>query len=364
VNSGGYGLLATTFMATGSGNLGSIATVFAQSETLQLSLGLYADSSGKPGQLLESWSLQIPSTTSPYPPITTLTSVVHPFVSSGMTYWFVWSSGNATNSTSWWPNDEGVTGGYWQTAGTNPNLLAHAFPTLPTPGIQLTTQSAGGFSHIAAGAGWTTDITLNNTSIAAVQVTVDLHNDDGSALSLPVTTTQQGSSQTTTTSSVTATINPNATFVISIGDGVASPVVGWAEVDSIAALGGYAVFRSTPQTGSPSEGTVPLQAQFSSTVTLPYDNTNGFVMGVALANLSTSSANVTATVWDASGKEVGLQTMTIAGNGHTSFSLPTQIPTTAGQMGIVRFQSAGTGGLAGIGLRFSPFGTFTSVPTM
>jgi virginiamycin B lyase len=222
----------------------------------------------------------------------------------------------------------------------------------------------GVLSHIAAGGWWNTVITLINTSSAALPVTVALHNDDGTALTLPVTTTQQGASQTTTTSSVNATINPNATLLISMGNQVASTVVGWADVTSVGPLGGYAIFRQTPQTGSPSEGTVPLQSQFPSTVTLPYDNTAGFVMGVALANLSTSTASITATMWDDSGNLLGTQIITIAGNGHSSFVLPNQLALTAGRRGIVKFQSAANGGITGLGLRFSPFGTFTSVPTM
>jgi hypothetical protein len=225
-------------------------------------------------------------------------------------------------------------------------------------------QRSGVLSHIAAGGGWNTTITLLNTSSAAVPVTVALHGDDGSALTLPVKTTQQGTSQTTTTSSINVTINPNATLLISTGDQVASTVVGWADVLSSGSLGGYAIFRQTPQTGSPSEGTVPLQSQFPSTITLPYDNSAGFVMGVALANLATTSASVTATIWDDSGNQLGTQSITIAGNGHTSFVLPTQIALTAGKRGIVKFQSAASGGIAGLGLRFSPFGTFTSVPTI
>ena len=218
----------------------------------------------------------------------------------------------------------------------------------------------GVLSHIAAGGGWTTVITLINTSLVAVPVTVALHNDDGSALTLPVTTTQQGVSQTTTTSSVNATISPNATWLISTGDQVASTVVGWADVLSSGSLGGYAIFRTSSPNSPVSEGTVPLQSQYPSTITLAYDNTAGFVMGVALANLSTSSANIRADVWDDSGNQLQPATFTIAGSGHTSFVLPNQLPLTAGKRGIVRFQA--TGGIAGLGLRFSPFGTFTSVP--
>jgi hypothetical protein len=230
--------------------------------------------------------------------------------------------------------------------------------TPPAPTLTRT----GVLSHIAAGGGWTTVMTLVNPSSTAVPVTVALHSDDGSALTLPVTTTQQGISQKTTTSSVSATISPNATLLISTGDQIASTVVGWADVLSTGTLGGYAIFRSTPQTGFPSEGTVPLQSQFPTTVTLPYDNTAGFVMGVALANLSTAFASVTATMWDESGNQLGAQFISIAGSGHTAFVLPSQFPLTAGRRGVVRFQAAG--GITGLGLRFSPFGTFTSVPTM
>lgn len=236
------------------------------------------------------------------------------------------------------------------------SALAQNVPTgLLTP--------AGVLSHIAAGGGWSTVITLVNNSSTALPVTVVLYNQDGSAMNLPITTTQQGASNTTTTSSVNATINPMATLLISTGDGISSTSVGWADVLSSGSIGGYAIFRWTPLSGSPSEGTVPLQTQFPSTITLPYDDTAGFVMGVALANLSTISANIKATIWDDSGNPLGTQTITVAGSGHTSFVLPTQILVTAGKLGIIQFQSA-TGGIAGLGLRFSPFGTFTSVPTM
>ena len=76
---------------------------------------------------------------------------------------------------------------------------------------------AGVLSHIAAGGGWSTAITLVNLTSAAVPVTVAFHNDDGSALSLPITTTNQGATQAATTSSVTATMNPNATLLINTG---------------------------------------------------------------------------------------------------------------------------------------------------
>jgi hypothetical protein len=243
--------------------------------------------------------------------------------------------------------------------GATSNVVTFTVNGLGTPG------RFGSLAHIAVGGWWTTVITLVNTSASPVAVSVVLHGDDGSVLtSLSVTTTQQGVTQAATAGSVNAVLNPNTTFLISAGDPTAQTVVGWADVLSSGPVGGFAIFRSTPDFGSPSEGTVPLQTQTPSAIVLPYDDTAGFVMGVALANLSTSSASITATVWDDSGTNLGSQTITIAGSGHTSFVLPTQIPLTAGKRGIVRFQTSSTSGITGLGLRFSPFGTFTSVPTM
>jgi virginiamycin B lyase len=220
---------------------------------------------------------------------------------------------------------------------------------------------AGVLSHIAAGGSWATVITLVNNSLAAVPVTVTFRNDDGSPLSLPVTTTLQGNSQAITTASLTETMGPNATLLISSGP-LGSTVAGWADVTSAGSLGGYAIFRQTPQSGPPSEGTVPLQKVFPSTMALSFDNSDGFVTGVALANISPATANITATVWDENGNQLGAQDFPIAANGHASFVLPAQIPLTAGKRGIVQFRSSGA--LGGLGLRFSPFGTFTSVPPM
>jgi hypothetical protein len=67
-------------------------------------------------------------------------------------------------------------------------------------------------------------------------------------------------------------------------------VEGWADVHSNGALTGFAVFRWAPQgltsgpgITTPWEGTVPLQTTLSSsTVIVPFDNTNGFATGLAL----------------------------------------------------------------------------------
>ena len=133
---------------------------------------------------------------------------------------------------------------------------------------------------------------------------------------------------------------------------------------STGSISGFAIFRFVgPRRVS--EGTVPLQStQVSySKITVPYDNTANFQTAVALANLSSSPVTVTATIWDQSGSQIGTQSFTLLANGHTAFNAATQWTTTDNNQGIIVFQSNG-GGLTGLGLRFSPFGTFTSVPSI
>ena len=71
-----------------------------------------------------------------------------------------------------------------------------------------------------------------------------------------------------------------------------------------------------------------------------------------MADLSTSSALLTAARSDASGNRLGTQNVTITAGGHTSFVASTRFPETAGVSGIFVFQSSSPG-IAGLGLRFS-----------
>jgi len=220
---------------------------------------------------------------------------------------------------------------------------------------------SGVLSHIAAGGTWSTAITLVNSSPQPVPVRVNFRAGDGSAWNLPLVVTQQGGSQAVGTAVLDGVLNPNTSLLIETG-ALTSTAVGWAEVLSPGPVGGFAIFRSSPPSGPSSEGTVPLQTQSPTAVVLPYDNTSGFVMGVAFANPSTIPADITAAIWDEQGSPLGTQTILLPARGHTAFIMPTQLPPTAGKRGIVRFQTTGTGGIAALGLRFSPFGTFTSVP--
>jgi hypothetical protein len=133
----GSNFTGTTFVTTAGGLLGQVA--FGVEETnpsITATAALYADSSGEPGTLLESWTFLVPTTKV----LTTLDSVVHPAISSGAQYWFVFS-GFPTDSNSFevWGNDTGILGGFYDAFSLDTLGADNFDPTsFHAPGIQLT----------------------------------------------------------------------------------------------------------------------------------------------------------------------------------------------------------------------------------
>jgi len=100
-----------------------------------LTFGLYTDSSGAPGTLLETWiDVTVPTS---LPNLTTLTSVLHPLLSSGSTYWFLESNvvGASGRSIGWDANNQSIAGGVW--TGTSPGSVSQINPASPAPAIEL-----------------------------------------------------------------------------------------------------------------------------------------------------------------------------------------------------------------------------------
>ena len=231
------------------------------------------------------------------------------------------------------------------------------------------TPSAGGnnlssaLAHIASGGGWKSTISLQNISSAQNTVSVSFFADYGSPQILPFTVTQQSGSSTSTGSSLTGTIDPNATLLIETeAAAIGQTLVGWAQVVSSAPISGFTIFRQHLQNGVDSEGTSPLETRSLSDLILPYDSTAGFATGTALVNPTSTAVTLTATIWDDAGVQLGVQSITLNGMGHFSFAVGTQFPETAGRRGIIEFQNTSGSNIAGLGLRFSPAFSFTSIP--
>lgn len=217
-------------------------------------------------------------------------------------------------------------------------------------------------SQIASGGGWKTTLIIVNLSSTRNSTRVTLRGDDGRALTLPLTVIQQGVPQAVTASLVDRTVEPGATLLIE-SEALASSatLVGWAEVISSGPVSGYAIFRQRGQDGRDAEGTAPVESSRTSSLILPFDNTAGFVTGVALVNLANEAVILNATIRDDNGVQSGLQAVALPAMGHTSFAVPDRFSITGSRRGTIEFRNTAGGAVTGLGLRFSA-SSFTSIP--
>ncbi len=236
--------------------------------------------------------------------------------------------------------------------------------TLVINAAVVTTTSV--LSHFASGGGWDSSIYLVNTSASAVAVDVKFLADNGSALSLDMSTTLDGVTHTLTASELTETITPSATMLIDISSpGSAVSSSGWVQVTSGGLIKGYAAFHYISTAGVGSAGTVPLESVFAPSFLLPYDGTGGLQTGIALANLTaTQPCTITATILNELGDQIGTGAIVLPANGHTSFMLGDKFPATITNRGIIRFSEASSTNITGLGLRVYPTGGFTSIPKL
>ena len=218
-------------------------------------------------------------------------------------------------------------------------------------------------AQLASGGGWTTTITLINTGVASGQAVLNFFDDSGNPLQLPLTF-PQGSSAPLSTATLTLNVNGGAQLVIqTAGLTSHSTQVGWAQIITNASVSGSAVFTQTIGT-SIQEAVVPLESRVTGAFVLPFDNTDNYTTGVALANVATQSASVAVVIRDDTGTVLLKNSIALPAQGHTSFALATSYPTTAQHRGSVEFDTPPNGKISVLGLRFNSTGAFTSIPAV
>jgi hypothetical protein len=221
----------------------------------------------------------------------------------------------------------------------------------------------GSMSHVASGGGqWTTTFTLLNDGATTANVTLNLFDDNGNPLPLPLTFPQGSPNQTTAT--FTGVLDAGAGLVIETA-GLNDPLVeGWAQLLSDGDVSGFAVFTDNVTAQQQQQAVVPLQSLNLPAYLLWFDNTNGFSTGVALANESTQPATMTLVIRDDSGMEITTQTIQLPAQGHKAFVLATYFPMTANLRGTVEFDEPANGQISVLGLSFNPASAFTSIPAI
>ncbi len=233
-----------------------------------------------------------------------------------------------------------------------------ALTTLPV--LADVTAGGGSMAQVASGGGWQTTFTLVNTGISAAQAQLSFFDNNGNALSLPLTFVQSGATMTVPT--ISQTIVAGATLVIlTQGSNAGATLVGSAQLTTTGNVGGFAIFRYNA-TGQ--EAVVPLETRNASGYVLAFDNTNGLATGLALANVSNQAVAAPVVLRDDTGASLGTATINLAARGHTSFILTDRYASVAGKRGTVEFDTPAGAQISALGLRATPTGAVTTIPVL
>jgi len=205
------------------------------------------------------------------------------------------------------------------------------------------------------GDGWKTTITVTNLDSRTVRFAVLFFNDDGSDLTVRIL--GQGNVKGV---DIVLGSAQSATFETAGDSRFLSQ--GWATIkkdNSSDVVGGFAIFRQRIAGRSDSEAVVPIVSQFDSHFVLLFDNTAGYVTGIAIANPTSSSVVVPITIRNESGQIIDRRTESLGPFQHRAFAVADRWPTTEGLRGSMEFVTSGFG-VGVLGLRFNPAGSFTS----
>jgi len=215
----------------------------------------------------------------------------------------------------------------------------------------LSFTSAIRLAHIVDGGNITTQFSIVNLESTPTSFQFKFWGDNGSPLSIPLQNGVPGD--------LAGTLAPGGSAWAQT-TGLSAPALqGWAEIASSGRIGVLATFKAGVPGLPDSEATV-TSVQSGSNIFLPFDNTQGFVTGLAVSNTNpTQSISATLTFTPQSGAPTS-RTIFLPPHGHTSFALPTAYPSTGGVRGSVNLVAVSPD-LAVVGLRFGPKNTFTSL---
>jgi len=233
-------------------------------------------------------------------------------------------------------------------------------PALTTVPVLAQVGTGGGsIAHVTYNQGWQTTFTLVNTGTSSAQATLSFFDDSGTPLQMSVTFPQTGAASTSST--ITETLAAGATLIIETIDDPYRAVTGSALLTTTGNVGGFAIFRYDP---SQQEAVVPLETRNASSYTVPYDNTNGNMTGLALANETDQPITLTLVVRNDSGTEIKGGSISLAGYGHTAMDLAQTFPATAETLGTVEIDALNGGLFSALGIRFTPSQNITTIPVL
>src|SRR6185436_17246790 len=130
---------------------------------------------------------------------------------------------------------------------------------------------------------------------------------------------QTGSSSSANT--VTQPLAAGASLIVQSTAPASDPAatIGSAQLTTTGNVGGFVIFRYNPNS---QEAVVPLETRGSANgFVIAFDNTGGTATGIAVNSVSSQPASVPVIVRDDTGSQIASDALSLAANGHTSFTL-------------------------------------------
>ncbi len=233
-------------------------------------------------------------------------------------------------------------------------------PALTTVPVLANIQpGTGSLAHVTYNGGWNTTITLVNTGSSQATPTLSFYDDNGNPLPIPLSYPQTNT--VSSSASIQPTLAPGQMLIMQTTGQDAQPSISGSAVltSKTGAVGGSAIFH-LDSTGQ--EGVVPMETRNATAYVLGFDNTSNRVTGMALANDTSSAANLALTIRDDTGATIATDSIPLSAFGHTQMVLTTSYAATQGKRGTVEI--GGPAGFSALGLFVSPTGNVTTLPTL
>ncbi|MGE5644780.1 MAG: cohesin domain-containing protein [Acidobacteriota bacterium] len=216
-----------------------------------------------------------------------------------------------------------------------------------------TTSAAGVLEHVVAGGSWQTAFTLLNTSANPARARLVFRGNNGQPIQLALSPAAD------------CTLAPGAMCEIDTAESEAGATLeGWAELQGPDGVVAFAVMRRSLGGGEQSIAMLPFGQGGGLPLVVPFDNTNGFLTGIALANGAPDTpAELTLALRDESGVSISEEPLTLPAGGHTSFVAGDKYPALRGLRGSIEVRGPADT-IRVLGLRFAPDGSFTPFPVV
>jgi len=219
----------------------------------------------------------------------------------------------------------------------------------------------GTFPHVAFGGPWkTVFVIVNPDTTSPANGTLEFYASNGD----PLTVSLAHRSGISTGTRFTFDLGPRQTLFLQTVSSLSDVRVGFANLRANRGrLIGNAIFRATIPDRPDLEAVVPLETNAMQSAVFSFDNTNGFVTSVAIANSHPygGDCNLVVTIYNETGDVLGVYRKTLKRYNHTAFETNTEWPVSANQRGSIKIAIEGySTTFSALALLFNPTGAVTS----